>query len=290
MKIAVPVILIILVMIDLLKAVMASDEKGIQTSQKLLVRRIIYGVAVFFVVTLVQIVTGFVAGNMYKEGNKDEIDDASKCWQCAMRPTSGDCDRYAKDVKKYLNQKENNEDHSSGGKDDSSSGDKKEEKIEDSDKILTDFSNVKRVIFCESMVDQYAQFQYGGIGGITDCKDNDTYIHPHNISCSDKIGATWKNARGEVCEKIDAKTDSNYSYLVQCCCDQSGQECGQASSWLKTYVRASCEGVTDTIGNKNNICNIQQTIPDCKIISTDGGGWEQDSVNRCKRSSSYGSR
>lgn len=55
-QIGVPIILIILGTIDLGKAVIASKEDEIKNAQKMLVKRAMYAVAVFFVVTIVTLV------------------------------------------------------------------------------------------------------------------------------------------------------------------------------------------------------------------------------------------
>ena len=49
----VPIVIIILGSLDLFKAVIASKEDEIKTAQKLLIKRVIYGVAIFFVTILV---------------------------------------------------------------------------------------------------------------------------------------------------------------------------------------------------------------------------------------------
>lgn len=53
---AVPVAIILLGSIDLFKAVIASKEDEIKAAQKLLIKRIIYGVVIFFLVTVVRLV------------------------------------------------------------------------------------------------------------------------------------------------------------------------------------------------------------------------------------------
>ena len=55
-QIGIPIILIVLGMLDLGKAVMASKEDEIKSAQKLLIKRAIYAVAIFFVVFVVQVV------------------------------------------------------------------------------------------------------------------------------------------------------------------------------------------------------------------------------------------
>ena len=60
LQIAVPVIIILLGSIDLGKAVMAGDDKVIKKSQKMFIKRLIYGVVVFFVVFIVRAVFSLV--------------------------------------------------------------------------------------------------------------------------------------------------------------------------------------------------------------------------------------
>jgi len=52
----VPVVIIILGSLDLFKAVIASKEDEIKAAQKLLIKRVIYGVAIFFVTTIVMFI------------------------------------------------------------------------------------------------------------------------------------------------------------------------------------------------------------------------------------------
>ena len=76
LKIAVPIILIVLGMIDLAKAVMANEEKEMKEAQKKLVKRIVYAVLIFFVVALVQ----FVFARL-DEANGNKI-NATSCINC----------------------------------------------------------------------------------------------------------------------------------------------------------------------------------------------------------------
>ena len=77
-QIGIPIILIILGMLDLGKAVMASKEDEIKSAQKLLIKRAIYAVAIFFVVLLVQLVFGLVADN--SAGAANEATNWTSCW------------------------------------------------------------------------------------------------------------------------------------------------------------------------------------------------------------------
>ena len=60
-EIFIPIILIILGMIDLGRAVMSNDDKTMKEKQNLLIKRIIYAVLIFLVVSIVQVVIGLVA-------------------------------------------------------------------------------------------------------------------------------------------------------------------------------------------------------------------------------------
>ena len=54
LQIAIPIIIILLGSIDLGKAVMAGDDKVIKESQKMFIKRLVYGVVVFFVIFIVR--------------------------------------------------------------------------------------------------------------------------------------------------------------------------------------------------------------------------------------------
>lgn len=71
LRIAIPVILIILGMLDLGKAVMAQKEEEIKKAQGTFVKRLVAAALVFFVVLIVQVVTKLVAG-----------DDGENVWDC----------------------------------------------------------------------------------------------------------------------------------------------------------------------------------------------------------------
>ena len=75
-QIGIPIILIVLGILDLGKAVVASKEDEIKSAQKMLIKRCIYGVAIFFVVLIVTLVFGLVADNA--EG----INGATSWTQC----------------------------------------------------------------------------------------------------------------------------------------------------------------------------------------------------------------
>lgn len=80
-QLGIPIILILLGMLDLGKAVVASKEDEIKNAQKLLVKRAVYAIAIFFVVLIVQVVFGLLssAGDDYgNQGNSWQT-----CWKQA---------------------------------------------------------------------------------------------------------------------------------------------------------------------------------------------------------------
>ena len=74
-KIGIPILLIIFGMLDFAKGVIASKEDEIKKGQQMFIRRLISGVLVFFVITIVQFLIGLV----------DDKNDAneSDIWNCA---------------------------------------------------------------------------------------------------------------------------------------------------------------------------------------------------------------
>lgn len=88
-KIAIPIIIVLLALLDLGKAVMAGEEKEIKATQKLLIKRLVYGVLIFFVVTLVQMIFGLIGVDVRADGKV--IKDSSICWACATNPGSDTC-------------------------------------------------------------------------------------------------------------------------------------------------------------------------------------------------------
>jgi len=79
--IGIPIVLILMGTIDLGKAVMASDDKEIKAAQGRLIKRVIYAVIIFFMVTIVSLVMDLIgtADDNDIEGNKDW----RSCWEAA---------------------------------------------------------------------------------------------------------------------------------------------------------------------------------------------------------------
>ena len=85
-QIGIPLILIILGMLDLGKAVMASKDDEIKNAQKMLIKRCIYAIAIFFVVLIVNLVFGLLSS----AGTDEQGNDLGKqgmswteCWDAA---------------------------------------------------------------------------------------------------------------------------------------------------------------------------------------------------------------
>ncbi len=81
LQIGIPIILIVLGTLDLGKAVIESDEKKVKEAQGRLIKRCIYAVAVFFIVTLVNVVLSMVsttAGDAVTG-----MEDWRACWNAA---------------------------------------------------------------------------------------------------------------------------------------------------------------------------------------------------------------
>lgn len=75
-KIAVPIILIVVGVLDLMKATTEKDDKKIKEAQNMLVKRIIAAVMVFLVATLVGVIMRIVGNTSY-----------TKCMECINNPT-----------------------------------------------------------------------------------------------------------------------------------------------------------------------------------------------------------
>lgn len=89
-KILIPVALIFFGMLDLGKAVMGSDEKAMKESQSRLIKRFMYAILVFLIVSLVQVIFGFVS-NADSE-SETGVGGAMSCVSCFVNgPESDAC-------------------------------------------------------------------------------------------------------------------------------------------------------------------------------------------------------
>ena len=78
-QVVVPILLIIMGMLDLGKAVMASKEDEIKKAQTLFIKRIVAAVLVFFIVAVVKLVFGVLADASYGTDTEISGDSISTC-------------------------------------------------------------------------------------------------------------------------------------------------------------------------------------------------------------------
>lgn len=102
-RIVIPLIIIVLGMLDLGKIVISGDSKAMKESQKMFIKRLIYGLAIFFVTTIVKLVFSLVEANVAE-------DESKICWTCAARPNSKECTKYADKLIEENTTESNNED------------------------------------------------------------------------------------------------------------------------------------------------------------------------------------
>ena len=81
-QIGIPLLLVVLGTIDLGKAVISSDDKEVKAAQSRLIKRCIYAVAIFFVMTLVTIIMQIVSTTADDE-DVQLGDSWKKCWDAA---------------------------------------------------------------------------------------------------------------------------------------------------------------------------------------------------------------
>lgn len=94
-KIVIPLLLIIFGMIDLGKAVVASDEKAIKTATNSIIKRLIAAVVIFFIPTMVAAIFSLISD--FKD--EKEYEGYSVCSACINRPNGDVCNGWAKDLK-----------------------------------------------------------------------------------------------------------------------------------------------------------------------------------------------
>ena len=77
-QIMIPIALIVMGMIDLAKATMAGKEEEMKKSQALFIKRCIYAVGVFFVITIVTLVMGLFSTT----GANKDVEGTEDWWKC----------------------------------------------------------------------------------------------------------------------------------------------------------------------------------------------------------------
>ena len=80
LQIAIPIILIVLCTFDLGKAVIGSDDKENKKLQKKIIRRLVYAILIFFMVTVVNLVFSMVGSITENES----LIRWSNCWNYPM--------------------------------------------------------------------------------------------------------------------------------------------------------------------------------------------------------------
>ena len=85
-QIAVPVILVIFGMLDLLKAMTSAKEDEIKKGQQILVKRTITAVLIFFIIAVVKVIVGLAAGS-----ESTKIMDCASCFLNGASETDGSC-------------------------------------------------------------------------------------------------------------------------------------------------------------------------------------------------------
>ena len=78
LQIGIPIILIVLGTLDLGKAVISSDDKAVKEAQSKLIKRCIYAILVFFIVTLINLLFTMV-GNIVGD-SAPGLESWSNCW------------------------------------------------------------------------------------------------------------------------------------------------------------------------------------------------------------------
>ena len=92
-KIVIPLLLIILGIIDLGKAVVASKDDEIKKALKQLMIRFIAAAAIFFIPNIVSIIMGIVP--LFSDSKVGVEKDWKICRSCITDPTNGQCKGYA---------------------------------------------------------------------------------------------------------------------------------------------------------------------------------------------------
>ena len=89
LKIVVPLLIIVLGIVDFAKAIASSDDKAISGAAMGLFKRLIIGVVIFFIPTIVDVVFGFISNF-----TGDIMTPIAACEECLLNPTNGTCEDY----------------------------------------------------------------------------------------------------------------------------------------------------------------------------------------------------
>ena len=86
-RLVIPVIIVIFGTFDLGRSVIAGEDKEIKKSQKLFIKRLIYGVLIFFLPMIVKAVFSLFDGNYLNSESK-------VCYECATNVRGSYCEKY----------------------------------------------------------------------------------------------------------------------------------------------------------------------------------------------------
>ena len=82
-QIVVPILLIVMGSLDLAKAVATQDDKVMKSTMATLGNRVVFAVAVFLVVVIVQLVMNMVSTNVQNSGSDTGLGTFTSCWNAA---------------------------------------------------------------------------------------------------------------------------------------------------------------------------------------------------------------
>lgn len=88
LKIIIPLIIIIFGIIDFAKATMSGDDKAIKQAASSVFKRLVMGIAIFFIPTIVTVVFNLI------ENITNGLDAIAVCETCLLNPTSETCNGY----------------------------------------------------------------------------------------------------------------------------------------------------------------------------------------------------
>lgn len=86
LKLIIPIIIIVLAIVDFVKAMAGNDDKVVTKATTVFAQRLLMGICIFFVPTGVSILLGLISE---AADVKEQIEG---CETCLLRPTSDDCD------------------------------------------------------------------------------------------------------------------------------------------------------------------------------------------------------
>ena len=115
-KVVTPIVLIIMGMVDMARATTANSEKDMDASRKRFMKRIVYAVMVFFVISVVQLLFSILQTSVFKNEN-----NLLGCMTCVL---GGECDKKDLDITSSNSDGSNKSNNTSGSSSSNKSGKK----------------------------------------------------------------------------------------------------------------------------------------------------------------------